>query len=356
MKLGSGALTAAIGLALSLALSGCSKSAEQSADVANTSVEIAGQSPEPIPTVSPTPNPTAAPTPVTSTTATPTPVAPMPVTTPTATAPTPVARTLHPTGTMAIRRETAAIAPRSLDTSAEAGVAADPAPPPPPPPAPTPTPAPGESWCDAAEDNVSPAECARLTGFVQHLKIGEAGISAPETMYVGDTDQLTFAITKNPTANPVGDVLGGTPTETMPVKVTRRMAAELTGVGFEIKPASNQARDLSATGGAFWSWTITAQPGASHKLDLSVYVNSARANEPPELHLVRVLHRTIKVKVHIGDRVDKGIKRATDQSTGLTTLMKALLGLVIAAGALWAAIRTFGKKSKPEEPPANPPH
>ncbi|MEP7008046.1 MAG: hypothetical protein ABI810_18840, partial [Sphingomonas bacterium] len=72
--------------------------------------------------------------------------------------------------------------------------------------------------------------------------------------------------------------------------------------------------------------------------------------------LVRVLHRTIKVKVHIGDRVGKGIKQATDQSTGLTTLMKALLGLVVAAGALWAAIRTFGKKSKPEDPPANTPH
>ncbi|MEO8373973.1 MAG: hypothetical protein ABI471_02020 [Sphingomonas bacterium] len=348
MKLGSGALAAAIGLAVTL--SGCSQAPNQSRGGTNTSAEIEVESAEPVPTASPTPDPTTAPTPVTSTPATPTPV------TPTATAPTPVARTIHPTTTIAIRHETAAIAPRSSDTSAEAGVAADPAPPPPPPPAPTSTPAPGESWCDAADDNVSPAECARLTGFVQHLKIGEAGISAPETMYVGDTDQLTFAITNNPTANPVGDVLGGTPTETMPVKVTRRMAAELTGVGFEIKPAGNQARDLSATGGAFWSWTITAQPGASHKLDLSVYVNSARANEPPELHLVRVLHRNIKVKVRIGDRVDKGIKRATDQSTGLTTLMKALLGLVVAAGALWAAIRTFGKKSKPEEPPANTPH
>ncbi|MEO6218475.1 MAG: hypothetical protein ABIO86_20785 [Sphingomonas sp.] len=336
----------AVGLAVTL--SGCGQSPNQSRGGTNTSAEIEVEAPEPVPAASPAPSSTAVPTVIPTPVAT-TPVRARPV------APTAIAPGARPTTTLAIPRGTTAIVPRSSDTSAEAGVAADPAPPPPPP-ATTPAPAPGESWCDAADDNVSPAECARLTGFVQHLKIGEAGINAPETMYVGDTDQLTFAITNNPTANPVGDVLGGTPTETMPVKVTRRMAAELTGVGFDIKPAGNQARDLSATGGAFWSWTITAQPGASHKLDLSVYVNSARANEPPELHLVRVLHRNIKVKVRIGDRVDKGIKRATDQSTGLTTLMKALLGLVVAAGALWAAIRTFGKKSKPEDPPANPPH
>lgn len=349
MKLGSGVLAAAVGLAVTL--SGCSQSPNQSGGGTNTSAEIEVEAPEPIPTASPTPSPTATPTPVISTPATPTPVTARPV------APTAIAPGVRPTTTLAIPHGTTAIVPRSSHTSAEAGVAADPAPPPPPPPpAATPAPAPGESWCEAANDNVSPTECARLTGFVQHLTIGEGGINAPQTMYVGDTDQLTFAITDKPAKNPVGDVLGETPTETMPVKVTRRMAAELTGVGFEIKPAGNQARDLSATGGAFWSWTITAQPGASHKLDLSVYVNSARANDPPELHLVRVLHRNIKVKVHIGDRVDKGIKRATDQSTGLTTLMKALLGLVVAAGALWAAIRTFGKKSKPEEPPANTPH
>ena len=352
MKLGSGTLATTIALALSLALSGCGKPPSQSGP-SNMSAEM-DSSPEPVPTASPTPSSIAVPTPATPTPVAPTPLTPTPLT-PRPVTPPIIAHGARPTTTLAIPRRTTAIVPRSSDTSAEAGVAADPAPPPPPP-APTSTPAPGESWCDAADDNVSPAECARLTGFVQHLKIGEAGINAPQTMYVGDTDQLTFAITNNPTANPVGDVLGGTPTETMPVKVTRRMAAELTGVGFEIKPTGNQARDLSATGGAFWSWTITAQPGASHKLDLSVYVNSARANEPPELHLVRVLHRNITVKVRIGDRVDKGIKRATDQSTGLTTLMKALLGLVVAAGALWAAIRTFGKKAKPEDPPANPPH
>ena len=62
-------------------------------------------------------------------------------------------------------------------------------------PSPAPT-DPGTPWCAAADDNVSPADCTRLTDFVQHLKIGEAGINAPASMYVGDTDQLTFAITK----------------------------------------------------------------------------------------------------------------------------------------------------------------
>jgi len=222
----------------------------------------------------------------------------------------------------------------------------------------TPTPAvtdPGTPWCAAADDNVSPADCTRLTDFVQHLKIGEAGINAPAAMYVGDTDQLTFAITNDPKANPVSDVLGSQPTQEMPVKVTRRMAAELTGVGFGITPTGNQARDLSATGGAFWSWTIAAQPGANHKLDLSVYVNSAAANAPPELHLVRVLHKDIKVKVRLGDRLDTDLKSATDRSNALSTLLKALLGLVVAAGALWAGIRAFGKKPEKGEsgdPPA----
>ena len=214
---------------------------------------------------------------------------------------------------------------------------------------------PGTPWCAAADDNVTPADCTRLTDFVQHLKIGEAGINAPASMYVGDTDQLTFAITNDPAANPVSDVLGTQPTEKMPVKVTRRMAAELTGVGFGITPAGNQARDLSATGGAFWSWTIAAQPGANHKLDLSVYVNSAAANAPPELHLVRVLHKDIKVKVRLGDRLDTDLKNATDKSNALSTLLKALLGLVIAAGALWAGIKAFGKKPEKDasgDPPS----
>ncbi len=220
----------------------------------------------------------------------------------------------------------------------------------------TPTPAatdPATPWCAAADDNVSTADCTRLTDFVQHLKIGEAGINAPAAMYVGDTDQLTFAITNDPAANPVGDVLGTQPTERMPVKVTRRMAAELTGIGFGITPSGSQARDLSATGGAFWSWTIAAQPGANHKLDLSVYVNSAAANAPPELHLVRVLHKDIKVKVRLGDRLDTDLKNATDKSNALSTLLKALLGLVVAAGALWAGIKAFGKK--PEDASGKPP-
>ncbi|MFN7174684.1 MAG: hypothetical protein ACK4MT_08275 [Thermaurantiacus tibetensis] len=132
------------------------------------------------------------------------------------------------------------------------------------------------------------------------------------------------------------------------------------GLAVAIDPATPALQDLYASDQALWRWTVTAEETGRHDLTNRTRVMTKRADgsfAPRGTPFTD--SRTVEVYVagtaaieETAREADRAIKSVTEPTGALTTLLKALAGLVAAAGALWLALKTLGR-GKADPPPGS---
>lgn len=204
-------------------------------------------------------------------------------------------------------------------------------------------------YCGVIQDRVPRSECDYYEEIRENLAEGEAAIIAPDKMVRGEKTRVSFAITRDPRATPLKDVLPGEPSEKFKAKVARRMAAQLEGQGFTVEPSGIVHKDLFLGDAMRWDWVVTPLRARSHRLTLSAYV-AVKTPEGDKENLIRTVSRDVIVEVPVGTRVGDAMDDSVDWMGRGQNWLKALGGLIAALGAVWLAIRTFGKPQ--EDKPA----
>lgn len=121
--------------------------------------------------------------------------------------------------------------------------------------------------------------------------------------------------------------------------VGSKMAAELSGVGFEIEPKGPQIKDVAADGLTTWQWKIRAEDMGRKTLVMRSAVimidSQGQANQ------LKPTEATKQVSVWVGPA---SVRRVLDAVPGW---LQALTAAVVAAGALVLAIRNFPRRPPP---------
>jgi hypothetical protein len=216
---------------------------------------------------------------------------------------------------------------------------------------PAPAAAAATAYCDILQDEASVADCAYYRDVLAHLKQGKAGLHAPPSMRVGETAQVSLALTRDEKSTSVETALGAAPTQRFALGVGRRMAAELTAVGFAIQPPARVEKDLGIGDAARWDWTVTAQPGARHELKATVYVIVRKPGVEPVERLVTTAVQPVKVTVPFVQRSEGWMDAASDWLGHLNKLQAALGALASGAVATWL-IAWWRRRRGGGKPPA----
>ncbi|MEA3049951.1 MAG: hypothetical protein QOG84_1787 [Sphingomonadales bacterium] len=217
--------------------------------------------------------------------------------------------------------------------------------------APPPPAAAATAYCDVLQDEATAEECNYYTGILGHLKQGSAGLRAPASMRVGETAQVSLALTRDEKSTSVETALGAAPTQRFAVRVGRRMAAELTATGFTIKPPARIEKDLGIGDAARWEWNVTAEPGREHQLTATVYVIVRKPGVAPVERLVTTAVQPVKVTVPFVQR-SEGWMDATSDWLGHLNKLQAALGAVASGAVATWLIAWWRKRRGGGKPPA----
>jgi hypothetical protein len=202
------------------------------------------------------------------------------------------------------------------------------------------------TYCPRLDEQVPASTCAWFTDIKKHLPGGTGVFNPPQRMYRGETETVEFSLVAGSDDAPAEAQVetAGRNVQHVETPITPRMAAELKGEGFRIEPAGRQEQDLGAAGSGYWSWQVTALPGQRHFLVLRAFAFAKGPGKAPRQVWAETLHREVTVPIRTRDRVSDFVDSSTSWFGRLSIWLKALAGLIVAAGAVWAAIRYFGKK------------
>lgn len=226
-------------------------------------------------------------------------------------------------------------------------------------PTPEPAPAPAQPvdpdapvHCPAVEEPLPPAECAALT----QVQTGSGALKTPPQMTVGQPEVVTLALSRAAGSSAPSEALAGAPGVERPLApaVGRWMEATIIagpGLKATISPQTPELQDLFASEDAFWQWTVEAtEPGARQlTLRTRVMVKGADGEFRPR---GRGFTRQYPIDVRVSQRegvirdieqAGKDAGRIAETGDGWEKFFYALAALVVAIGAVWAAIRGFGK-------------
>lgn len=243
--------------------------------------------------------------------------------------------------------------------------------PPPPAPAPVPAPAPmpqpapqpvtepatrpaaARVYCPLLEEDVPPIVCERATAVDR----GVAGIRARPDMLLDEVQVVRLVVSRAGNAPAVADELGGEGAvlRQFGLATGRHMEAQLTADGgLRITPAGWVRRDLGAGDLEDWEWQVKAVAQGRHQVllrtrvmkeqeDGSFIPRPGRESEPQYVEVRITRAQAIDEQLGLFTRWTKALAAPAESLTNLLTLLGTL---VAAAGALWAAIRAFGRKPK----------
>jgi hypothetical protein len=261
---------------------------------------------------------------------------------------------------------------------------------------------PGETQAVAAEDLVFCQEvgerltrddCDDARAVATRVKAGVGAFNAPETMMRGKPVTIALAIgekaepppraeatpstaapTEGAQPDPDPDIDKGTegppppppPPETpdpaeavagnegvvvqyAPV-IGRRMAADLIGEGFDIKPLADRVQTVSPHGLTTWQWSVTAKEGGRHTLTIKSAV-VVKTSLGRELSLVSTTRsKAVEVRVSPLAYAWDVIQRAPTWLKGIAAVLVGLGGVFAAWRGMIAAARGKGGEDKKDEP------
>jgi hypothetical protein len=99
--------------------------------------------------------------------------------------------------------------------------------------------------------------------------------------------------------------------ESSPLKVSNRMAAELTGVNFDIAPAGSQTQYISAVEPTNWTWHVKAKSEGDQILDLTLSA-IVQIDEKETTRKINTFHHNITVEVTGCEDITSCFKQAKE--------------------------------------------
>lgn len=226
-------------------------------------------------------------------------------------------------------------------------------------------------FCQEVGERLSRWDCDDARAVASRVKAGVGAFNAPETMMRGKPVTIELAIGEkaeppppsppeqpattpspetpdgapdpapgpenppppDPAPNPAEAVAGneGVVVQYAPV-IGRRMAADLVGEGFDIKPMSDRIQTVSPHGLTTWQWQVTAKEGGRHTLTIKSAV-VVKTSLGRELSLVSTT-RTKAVEVRISP-----LAYAWDVIQKAPTWLKGIAAVLVGLGGVFAAWR-----------------
>lgn len=222
-------------------------------------------------------------------------------------------------------------------------------------------------YCEAIDAFIDAAECRRMEVQKARLGHGIAAFAPPQKMVVGEAQDLTLAIGDKDQAGDeddldtkIGDALGNAAAPVrVKVKVGRFMKATLSGSSFTIRPLSDEAKDLGASRFATWQWRVTPTEAGARTMLLKVEADAIGSDGKQTT--LELASKSVTIAVGVSkaqkytDRMTATQKTMDETTTTLGSLKNLLLALgavIIAGGAVYAALR--GRGGKPPDAPADP--
>jgi hypothetical protein len=210
-------------------------------------------------------------------------------------------------------------------------------------------------YCPLLEEEVPPIVCERATAVDR----GVAGVKAKSEMVLNEVQVVRLVVSRTGDTGAVVDELGGPDEVYRQFKLAtgRYMEAQLVSDGgLEIKPTGWIRRDLGAGDLEDWEWQVKALAKGRHQVILRTRVmkeledgsfipRPGRESEPQYVDVRITGEQNIEEKIGLFTRWTQALAAPAESLTNLLTLLGTLVG---AAGALWAALRAFGRKPKDE--------
>lgn len=231
-------------------------------------------------------------------------------------------------------------------------------------------------FCQEVGERLSRWDCDDARAVASRVKAGVGAFNAPETMMRGKPVTIELAIgekaeppppppPEQPATTPSPETPDGAPDpapgpETPPPPsppppppspdpaeavagnegvvvqyapvIGRRMAADLVGEGFDIKPMSDRIQTVSPHGLTTWQWQVIAKEGGRHTLTIKSAV-VVKTSLGRELSLVSTT-RTKAVEVRISP-----LAYAWDVIQKAPTWLKGIAAVLVGLGGVFAAWR-----------------
>lgn len=208
-------------------------------------------------------------------------------------------------------------------------------------------------WCAAVEERLSAEECATLT----QVQTGSGALKTPAQIMVGKAEVVTLALSRTTGSGAPSEAVAGAPGVERPLApaVGRWMEATLIpgpGLKATISPDTPALQDLFASEDAYWQWTVEATEPGQRQLTLRTRV-MVKGEDGEFRPRGRSFTRQYPIDVAVSRRegvirdleeAGKDAGRVAETGGGFEKLLYALAALVVAAGAIWAAVRGFGKR------------
>jgi hypothetical protein len=209
-------------------------------------------------------------------------------------------------------------------------------------------------YCDVVEDYVPADQCAQYADRIAHLQDGMGAFNPPTQMKQGETRLVELDVSRSPGKDEPASQIGGPADQkiALPMKVGRYMTAKLDGEGFKIEAQGAADQDLFLSSDAHWSWHVTAQAAATHRLILTTYVQTPQS-AGGALKPMWTKSRTVEVSVVVprAERWREGMASIGDWAKTTQGMIVSITALIVALGGLIAAARALFKP-KPEAPPS----
>lgn len=229
-------------------------------------------------------------------------------------------------------------------------------------------PAPEEPYCPAVGQAASAAQCRRFTQERATMEAGIGVFNPPREMEVGAVHHLVLAVGRRGDAAEVHEAVGGEAKQRVELRtaVGHLMTATLSGGGFKITPEGPQQKTLSADRREGWEWDVEAVRAGTQKLLLVISVDSSTVDGRATRY--ELARRAIDIQVKVTEKqrkeeetqaLEAKLKRGERVMSALEKWLIGLAALVVAAGGVWIALRSFGKRKEDQggdaAPPAPPP-
>jgi hypothetical protein len=207
-------------------------------------------------------------------------------------------------------------------------------------------------FCRAAlGKRMSVGECSTYEAFANGLPNGNLGFNVPQIMTLGQKVDLPFSIALTQArADELAGRAGAT-IEQSPLKVSRYMVATMNGgAAFEITPAGPRLLELASDSEVSWTWTVVPKLLGTQTLSVSVAAMMEDEDGKPTV-LVRSqstgpkVIKIVAVPLTWDEKIVKLLNSSGLVFDSLAKWLGLLGGVIGAAGAVWVAVRKFGKSS-----------